>query len=203
MDLATGRPLRALTTLLKRPLTHALLFEAMLIPLALGLGWLLNLAPWQALLFSVEIVVVGALATVPLLVLFSRRLLARFQWAQELERTIQRLLLPFFRDAGPLAVALVAALAGLGEELLFRGVIQAGLTEWLGPTTGLLLASLAFGLAHSITPAYLVLATLMGLYMGLLYQWSDNLLLPVIVHALYDWIAIRHYQKRAEGDPAW
>lgn len=175
----------------------------MLIPLALVLGWLLNLAPWQTLLFSVEIVVVGVLATVPLLVLFSRRLLARFRWAQELERTVQRLLLPFFRDAGPVAVALVAALAGLGEELLFRGVIQAGLAQWLDPTTGLLLASIAFGLAHCITPAYLVLATLMGLYMGLLYQWSGNLLLPVIVHALYDWIAIRHYQKRAAGDPAW
>lgn len=184
----------------RHPLIQALLFEALLIPLALGIAWLIGLRPWDDLLLSVEIVLLAGLATLPLLLLFNRRLLHRFAWARNLEDTVRRLLMPLFRDSGPAGIALVAALAGLGEELLFRGVLQAGLSEWLGPASGLLLASLLFGLAHCITPAYLVLATLMGLYMGLLYQWSGNLLLPVLVHALYDWIAIRHYQQRARAE---
>lgn len=184
----------------RHPLIQAVLFEALLIPLALGIAWLIGLRPWDELLLSVEIVLLAVLATLPLLLLFNRRLLHRFAWARNLEDTVRRLLMPLFRDSGPAGIALVAALAGLGEELLFRGVLQAGLSEWLGPAGGLLLASLLFGLAHCITPAYLVLATLMGLYMGLLYQWSGNLLLPVLVHALYDWIAIRHYQQRARAE---
>lgn len=184
----------------RHPLIQAVLFEALLIPLALGIAWLIGLRPWNELLLSVEIVLLAGLATLPLLLLFNRRLLHRFAWARNLEDTVRRLLMPLFRDSGPAGIALVAALAGLGEELLFRGVLQAGLSEWLGPAGGLLLASLLFGLAHCITPAYLVLATLMGLYMGLLYQWSGNLLLPVLVHALYDWIAIRHYQQRARAE---
>ena len=54
----------------------------------------------------------------------------------------------------------------------------------------LLLASLLFGLAHAMTLTYLVLATLMGLYLGALYAWTDQLLAPMLTHFLYDWAAL-------------
>lgn len=110
---------------------------------------------------------------------------------------MRRFVAVLFRRTRPGAVVLVSALAGIGEELLFRGVIQAGLVAWLTPASGIVIASLLFGLAHAVSFSYLVLATLMGLYLGLLYHWTGNLLVPILVHALYDWVAIRYYLHRA------
>ena len=66
-------------------------------------------------------------------------------------------------------LALISLLAGLGEELLFRGLIQDGLVGWLGPWPALVLTSVLFGLMHPITPGYAVLATLAGAYLGWVY----------------------------------
>ena len=58
------------------------------------------------------------------------------------------------------------AVAGLAEELLFRGLIQAELGDWFSPAVGLVGASLLFGLAHPITLGYAVVVTLAGLIWG-------------------------------------
>ena len=72
----------------------------------------------------------------------------------------------------------IAACAGIAEELLFRGVIQVKL--------GIVGASIIFGLLHFITPAYFVIATIMGFYLGILYQYYDSLLIPIQLHFIYD-----------------
>ena len=48
--------------------------------------------------------------------------------------------------------------AGVGEEMLFRGVLQASISSWLGCAWGLVLASLLFGLLHPISLTYMVIA---------------------------------------------
>ena len=96
----------------------------------------------------------------------------------------------FYQYMGQLSLgqlALIAALAGIGEELFFRGMIQLGLSvlgvaEWLA----ILLTSLLFGLAHAITPMYFLLTFFISLYFGFLFLYTDNLLIPIAVHALYD-----------------
>jgi membrane protease YdiL (CAAX protease family) len=85
---------------------------------------------------------------------------------------------------------LISLAAGVGEELLFRGLLQAAIADWLHPWAGLGIASLVFGLAHSITRTYAVLATLLGAYLGGLWLACDNLLAPMITHALYDFLAL-------------
>ena len=47
-----------------------------------------------------------------------------------------------------------------------------------------------FGLLHFITPLYALLAGLMGLYLGWLYEATGNLIVPMIVHGLYDFAAL-------------
>ncbi len=64
------------------------------------------------------------------------------------------------------------------EELLFRGVIQVKL--------GIVGASIIFGLLHFITPAYCVIATIMGFYLGFLFQYYESLLIPIQLHFIYD-----------------
>ena len=58
------------------------------------------------------------------------------------------------------------------------------------PWAGLAGASLLFGLAHFLTVSYAMLASLVGLYLGVLLLLSGNLLVPIVVHALYDLIAL-------------
>jgi membrane protease YdiL (CAAX protease family) len=52
-------------------------------------------------------------------------------------------------------------------------------------------AGVLFGLVHSITFTYVVLATLMGVYLGWVWLYADhNLLVIVITHALYDFVVL-------------
>jgi membrane protease YdiL (CAAX protease family) len=87
-------------------------------------------------------------------------------------------------------MALVAAAAGIGEELFFRGLLQAGISDCYGWPAGLILASVVFGLVHFLTAEYALYAALVGAYLGALYVFTDNLLVPIIAHALYDFVAL-------------
>jgi membrane protease YdiL (CAAX protease family) len=89
-----------------------------------------------------------------------------------------------------ITLVLISLLAGLGEEMLFRGVLQGFAARWLGPTVGLVIGSALFGLLHPITWTYGLLATGLGLYLGVVWLVSDNLLVVVIAHALYDFLVL-------------
>jgi uncharacterized protein len=81
-------------------------------------------------------------------------------------------------------------LAGLGEELLFRGVLQPVLARWLGVAGGLVVSNVLFGLLHPLIWTYIVLSFLLGLYLGALGLWSGNLLVVIVAHGLYDFLAL-------------
>lgn len=174
----------------------AILFEALTIPAALGGALLLNVHPWEAFQLDSEGVALGIASTVPLLLLYAALLHSSAEWAREIHARVQEVILPLFRESRVVGVIVVSLLAGVGEELLFRGVLQEGLTQSFGAAAGLVGASVLFGAAHWITPAYALLATGMGLYLGGLYLWSGNLLVPMLAHALYDFIALRYYLTR-------
>jgi membrane protease YdiL (CAAX protease family) len=97
---------------------------------------------------------------------------------------------PIFEPLTVPDLAVVSLVAGLGEELLVRGVIQAALARWLGDWSGLLLASALFGLLHPITKTYAVLAALAGVYLGLVWMLTGNLLVVIIAHAVYDFVML-------------
>jgi len=182
------------------PLAAAFLFEGALIPLALLLAVGLGVRPWAAFGISGEWLLGAILATLPLvgfLALFSA---LRPAWFDEIERLVHPMIGAMFRGRGIPAVLLASVLAGLGEELLFRGVLQAWLVGPIGAWPAVVLAGVIFGLVHSVTRAYFLLATCMGLYLGALYQLTGNLLMPSLAHALYDAIAIV-YLLRSAGPP--
>jgi hypothetical protein len=95
------------------------------------------------------------------------------------------------RELGIVELTLLSAAAGIGEEVFFRGVLQT--------IVGIHIASVIFGLLHALTPAYFLLATLMGYYLGWLCSATGNLLVPIVVHWLYDtlalWLLRREFQK--------
>lgn len=179
----------------RRPIVFALAFEGGLAVIALALALIFGLAPWLTIDFSANALGLSVAATIPMVVAVLALMRLRFEWVQALRHIVEDHLLPLFRDAGPSAVFAVALAAGIGEELLFRGVIQGGLAGLIGPMAALGVASLLFGLAHALTPAYFIITCLMGLYLGWLYQLTGNLLVPILVHFLYDWIMLAWYLR--------
>ncbi len=99
---------------------------------------------------------------------------------------------PLLRMSG-VEMCLLAAAAGVGEEVLFRGVIQGLFAD---PLWGLAITSVIFGLLHALTAMYFLIATAIGLYLGWLYQTTDHLLVPIIVHWLYDMVALFLFRRR-------
>jgi membrane protease YdiL (CAAX protease family) len=93
--------------------------------------------------------------------------------------------LPLLRHIRFHELALLVLLVGAGEELFFRGALQEEIGIWL--------ASLVFGILHGPSrPLWplAVWATLMGILLGLLYQATSNLAVPIFAHAIYDGVAI-------------
>jgi membrane protease YdiL (CAAX protease family) len=172
-----------------------LLFEAMLALAAIA--W----AAWRELPllgdigWSVDALGMSVLATLPLIAALLLMVRVEAPWMQEIEEHVRSFLVPLLRYGGLPGMALLAIAAGVGEELLFRGVLQAELAMLWGPWSALVVASIVFGLCHWITPAYAIIATIMGAYLGGLYWYTGGLLVPVLVHTLYDFVAFVYFAK--------
>lgn len=89
----------------------------------------------------------------------------------------------------PVLVAL-SVVAGVGEELLFRGAVQGWLAGSLSEVVAIGVASLLFGLVHYVSFTYFLVATGLGLLLGTAYVLSDSLALVMVWHAVYDMIAL-------------
>lgn len=169
----------------------ALIFEGSLALLAFLLGWLLDIDPLQHILFEWPALGWGLLGTAPLLVFFffsyrfSTGALAR------IKSFLVQMLGPPLAACRGYQLALLAGMAGFSEEILFRGTLQPWLGSLWGSSLGLLASSALFGLAHFITPLYALLAGLTGVYLGLCLDIGGerNLAIPIIIHAVYDFIA--------------
>lgn len=187
----------------------AIAFEGGLAVLALGLGWLLGHPPLASARIDLESIGLGVVATLPMLLGLWGCLRSRSAAFVEIRGLVEDVLLPLFAGSSLAAVALVAALAGLGEEMLFRGVLQPAIAGLVagppGVWLGLLGASLLFGLAHAVTRMYVVLAGLVGVYLGGLWLLTGNLVAPIVAHGLYDFVAILwllHRSSRPNPLPA-
>jgi hypothetical protein len=173
----------------------------------LGLGWLGLIIAWLAGLplgSQVHLTWVGLLqglvATLPMLGLLM--VLSRSHWSPlvELRQQVDRLLGTLFRHCTLAQMALVSSAAGVGEELLFRGVLQPLLLQWTHPAVALLSVGLLFGLAHAMSATYFVLATLAGIYLGGLALACGNLVPPILAHGLYDFFALWYLRGWRRGE---
>ena len=73
---------------------------------------------------------------------------------------------------------------GLGEELLFRGLVQRDLTKAFGGKWGVVLASLMFAVMHLTWRSVpeLLFVFLAGLILGYLYYKTKSLVAPIVMH---------------------
>jgi uncharacterized protein len=180
----------------------AAVFEASLAVLAVALGWLLGQPPLATFHRDVYHAAVGVAATLPPLALFWLCLKCPWRPFQTITRIFDEVLGPMFRDCRLAELALIAAFAGIGEEMLFRGVVQPAVAEAIGGPhgvlLGLLIAAILFGLLHPITLTYALLAGLIGLYLGWIWLATGNLLTPMVTHGVYDFLALAYLVKVRE-----
>ena len=142
---------------------------------------------------DLESIKFGILATLPLFVLaFILDYVEKDVPAlQDVTKATQRSVLALLGGARIPVVAIgvsmaLGAAAGLGEEMLFRGVLQGELGERFGDIAALTSSALIFGALHAVTPLYALLASLASFYFGELYLQSQNLAVPIVCHGLYD-----------------
>ncbi|HTQ39384.1 MAG TPA: CPBP family intramembrane glutamic endopeptidase [Pirellulales bacterium] len=168
----------------------ALFFEGGLAMVACAAGLLMKTPPWQHFFWQPLDIARGLAATLPLVVglLLLRR--AHRGALGKLNAVVDETLVAMFTQCSVAQLAMVSLVAGIGEELLFRGVLQPVFIGWWGTAVGLSAASAIFGLLHALTAAYAVLATVVGAYLGWLALATGNLLVPITTHAMYDFVAL-------------
>lgn len=174
---------------------HAVVFEAGVLALAIVVGWVVSVDPFAGLAFRLDHLGIGLAATVPPVVALWLLQRSTAPAVLEFRRVVEELVEPLFADAPVTHVVALALTAGVAEEALFRGLVQGGLTGVTGWLPALLIASLLFGVAHWLTGLYALLAGVVGLYLGGLYLLTGNLLVPIVVHALYDIVALGYLRK--------
>lgn len=169
----------------------ACLFESALILVAIALGWIAEVDPFEFIIFNEQAVVNGILGTLPLCIIFLALNQISSASLQEIRQVLQDTLGPSLINRHWTDLFVLAAIAGVAEEVLFRGVIQPWLENSWGLMAGLLISSLIFGLIHAVTFLYFVMATAVSIYLGLYLDYDNtrNLLSPIIIHGLYDFFA--------------
>jgi len=105
---------------------------------------------------------------------------------------IEGIIEPLSRALSIKGALIVSILAGVGEELFFRGVLL--------PYTGVIISSILFSLAHFLveTKKYLFLASVyagIGILFGILLELTNTLWVPIIFHILYDFLAILFFRS--------
>jgi membrane protease YdiL (CAAX protease family) len=79
--------------------------------------------------------------------------------------------------------------SGLGQEILFRGLILFSFWRWKGKRTALIASSLLFGLMHiRMGPRGMISTTFFGIYYGAIVLETKNIGGPAIIHGLYNYL---------------
>ena len=186
-------------------------FEGALAVVALLLAGPLGVSPTEFLVFDWRAVLFAAAAALPPFALL--RLSDRYDLAplRALHEQLDASVGPAVRAMSWGELASLSLYVGLCEELLFRGVLRPGLENlggWIAGADGAadrwigwVLTNLLFGAVHALSWSYFLLAAAMGLYLGWLLDATGerNLLVPILTHAVYDFLALASF---AEREPA-
>lgn len=188
----------------------AVAFEAGLGLAAVVLGWLFDVSPWGTLthLDAANWVRAGLWSVIAATLLSGAMILGdRYPigMLRDLRTCVERDVLPLFRRTSVGGLLLISLAAGVGEELLFRGFLQAVIADRIGapagPWIGLTLAAILFGACHWLCAAYGILATGIGMLLGLMFLVSGSLAAPMLTHGLYDFLVLLYLLRGTRSRP--
>jgi membrane protease YdiL (CAAX protease family) len=166
-------------------------FEGSLVLLAYALGWLLSVDPLADCRLDPAALAFGLLGTAPLCLLFAASYRSPLRGMREIKDFLIDKLGPLLCRCRWWELLYLGFLAGVTEEILFRGFLQPWLERDWGWAGGLVFSNMAFALVHWVSPLYALLAGLTGAYLGLSLDLGEqrNLAVPILIHAFYDFLA--------------
>ncbi|MEF9437204.1 MAG: CPBP family intramembrane metalloprotease [Candidatus Mariimomonas ferrooxydans] len=141
-------------------------------------------------------ILIGTLAAFPPFALFVFSLsekAEKFPVIGSLKKIMITDIRAIFSNAHFFDLFLISLLAGFAEEILFRGIIQYKF--------GIIIASILFGLVHFLTPAYALIAVIMGFYIGIFFHVFESLLIPIHLHFIYDLGALIYLKYFVTSEP--
>ncbi|MBK7584890.1 MAG: CPBP family intramembrane metalloprotease [Myxococcales bacterium] len=122
-----------------------------------------------------------------LLVMGTRISVGRFVWARRLHQELR----PVARVMSTTGIVVLALMSAVGEEFLFRGLLQ--------PWIGLLLQALLFGFLHQVRGpsrfVWMLWATAVGVLFGLMFQITGSLIGPIVAHALVNGLNLAYLKS--------
>ncbi len=85
---------------------------------------------------------------------------------------------------------MIAVLPAIGEEFMFRGLIQRLLKEWLGNIhVAILIAALLFSAMHMQFYGFLP-RLMLGIVFGYLFYWTGSLWIPIFAHFIQNGLVV-------------
>ncbi|WP_138993850.1 CPBP family intramembrane glutamic endopeptidase [Larkinella sp. C7] len=83
-----------------------------------------------------------------------------------------------------IALVVIGVIPGIGEEVLFRGMVQRKLAQWTGNVhVAIWVSALIFSAIHVQFYGFVPRA-LLGALFGYVYVWSGNIWVPILAHAV-------------------
>jgi len=124
-------------------------------------------------------------------------------WARSLEDAAQELTEKFLSVSGIpgllLNIFVVAVLAAVGEELIFRGVLQRIFTNWTkSETLGIWLTAFVFSVVHFQFFGFLP-RLLLGAFFGYLLVWTRTIWLPTLAHFIHNGVSVVAFYLHHNG----
>ncbi len=94
---------------------------------------------------------------------------------------------------------MIALIPAIGEEFLFRGVLQRIFGEWFNnPHLAVWLAAILFSLAHYQFLGFMP-RIMLGALFGYLFLWTQNIWMPVIAHFINNTVGVVYYYLFLQG----
>jgi len=119
------------------------------------------------------------------------------------EKDAQEMMNAFLSTTGTwgfiLNLIMIAVIPALGEEFLFRGVIQRILTEWFkNHHVAIIVSAVLFSIMHFQFLGFLPRMAL-GVLFGYLFVWSGTIWIPVIAHFVNNAMAVVFVYLYSDG----
>ena len=166
-------------------------FEGSLLGIAWLIGWMVNINPVANLSIEGTGLIVGIITTLPLFLLFLLFYRYPIGPLRQIKCALLEILGPVLSICAWYELFILALVAGISEEILFRGLLQPWLEAVAGVLGGLILSNAIFGMLHWISPIYAFIAGVIGLYIAYMMDITGSrlLLTPIVIHSLYDFLA--------------
>lgn len=181
----------------------AILFLAApaIVAIAFGISLLLKTPFPGRFAWTIDDALWGVAATAPLVLFLLWYMRTKFAFiAKHRVRQLEEFAsAPFLYT--PFRIFVMALGAGVSEEILFRGVLQDYAAGHMPVWLAILLTNVVFGLIHARSALYALIAGGIGCWLGIVYSLTDNLLAPIVAHALYDLVALEFIRRSFAAQP--